>query len=79
MDFIHGGEGDPLYVFWLFLSIFENGQWREVKSKPVIPDHVWNRLPDETKRVCTKAESYDARWAKEPHALALRREQGLNE
>lgn len=77
MDFIHGGDGNPLYVYWLFLSMFENGQWRRAKVKPVIPDHVWNRLPDETKRTLANAESYNARWAEEPHILAWKRERDL--
>ena len=61
MGFIHGSTGDPLYVFWLFLSIFENGQWRRVKVKPAIPGHMWNQLPDETKRTFPNADSYNAR------------------
>ena len=61
MGFIHGNAGNPLYVFWLFLSIFENGHWRRVKVKSSIPDHVWNHLPDETKRTFANADSYNAR------------------
>jgi len=66
LDFVHGGEDLPLFVFWLFLRICFNGEWKEVKSEPVIPQHVWDRLPDQSKTACTKEGAYDARWSTDP-------------
>ena len=62
MDFIHGGAGNPLFVFWLFLRVLENGEWRRIKEKPQIPEHIWSRLPESTKRLCATNNRYDAKW-----------------
>lgn len=61
MDFVHGGGSNPLIVFWLFLTIHEGETRREVKTEPVIPDHIWQRLPDGTKTLCAVEGAYDAR------------------
>jgi len=66
MDFIHGGDKNPLFVFWLFLSIDRDGKEDKVKCEPTIPEHVWNRLPEESKVICAEAESYDSRWVDDP-------------
>src|SRR2546423_15242202 len=31
MDFVHGGGANPLFVFWLFLSILREGKWVKIK------------------------------------------------
>jgi hypothetical protein len=66
MDFIHGGGENPLFVFWLFLHVFRNGERHDVKNKPHIPEHIWSRLPEATKRICTNITEYDARWKNDP-------------
>lgn len=66
MDFIHGGGDNPLFVFWLFLRIRKGKRWRQVKSQPNIPEHVWERLPDSTRSLCTNEDDYDARWCNDP-------------
>src|SRR5262249_41047189 len=30
LDFVHGGESFPLFVFWLFLDVLVNGEWKKV-------------------------------------------------
>lgn len=66
MDFVHGGGQNPLFVFWLFLSIRKNGRWAKVRDTPMIPSHVWKRLPVATKDLCLRTDTYDARWADDP-------------
>jgi len=66
MDFIHGGGENPLFVFWLLLDVFRNGEEHHVKYKPHIPEHIWSRLPEATKRLCTNSAKYDARWKNDP-------------
>ena len=66
MDFVHGGGANPLFVFWLFLSVRKDGQFQQLKSAPTIPSHLWDRLPLATKNLCLKVDGYDARWAKDP-------------
>ena len=63
MDFIHGGGTNPLFVFWLFLSIRRGDQWVKVKTDNAIPKHIWATLPAKTKMLCTRSKEYDARWA----------------
>src|ERR1022692_1822199 len=63
MDFVHGGDDFPLFVFWLFLDIKVNGDWQAVKKIPEIPKHVWDRLPDRSRNTCVTQDSYDSRWA----------------
>ena len=74
LDFVHGGDSFPLFVFWLFLSIRANGEWTKVKGEPVIPEHVWERLPDQSKEACCKEGSYDARWSRDPKVIAWKRQ-----
>jgi hypothetical protein len=73
LDFVHGGDDYPLFVFWLFLRIRVNGPWKEAKGEPVIPEHVWERLPDQSKEACCRDGTYDARWSKDPKVIAWRR------
>src|SRR5262245_31928385 len=54
MEFIHGGGDNPLFVFWEFLTIYENGKQREAKRQPGIPRHIWEELPETSKQLCTK-------------------------
>ncbi|HBL15298.1 MAG TPA: hypothetical protein DD417_00660 [Elusimicrobia bacterium] len=75
MDFVHGGGDNPLFVFWSSLSLFKNNEWVRVKDEPHIPSHVWGRLPDATRRLCTEEGEYDARWAEDPTVLAWKRGQ----
>jgi hypothetical protein len=73
MDFVHGGGENPLFVFWLFLSILRDGKWVEVKETPTIPDHVWQTLPESTKDLCMVEDGYDARWCKDPLVIEWRK------
>ena len=77
VDFIHGGEANPLYVFWHHLDVKDsNGQWHCVKADGWIPDHVWAKLPEQTKSLCTRRGQYDARWSKDPKVEAWRKQKG---
>jgi hypothetical protein len=66
MDFVHGGGTNPLFVFWLFLSILREGEWVKVKRDPTIPEHVWATLPAATRSLCASASEYDIRWFEDP-------------
>jgi hypothetical protein len=46
MDFVHGGDDLPLLVFWDYLSIREGEQWKSVKRDSTLPDHVRDRILD---------------------------------
>ena len=70
MDFIHGGDPNPLFVFWLFLDVQVVGKSARVKNEPTIPSHIWSRLPNASRDRCAIGEAYDARWAKDPLVLA---------
>ena len=74
MDFIHGGGDNPLFVFWLFLHIQIEGNLHSVKDSPTIPEHIWERLPEKSRQLCAKEDTYDARWAKDPLVRAWRQE-----
>lgn len=74
LDFAHGGDQNPLYVFWPFLDVREGDEWRSVKEDAVIPQHIWNRLPDGSKDVSSVEGMYDARWKDDPKVVAWRRE-----
>ena len=74
MDFVHGGGDNPLFVFWFFLRIRKGKRWLKVKSQPNIPLHVWERLPDSTRSLCTKEDDYDARWCNDSLVLRWRDE-----
>ena len=63
LDFIHGGGDAPLFVFWLFLRLRDGDAWRKVKGQATIPRHVWERLSDHSRDVCTSETTYDARWS----------------
>ena len=73
MDFIHGGGENPLFVFWLFLNVFRNGEWQKVKKEPNIPVHIWSRLPESTKHLFASTGKYDARWEDDPLVISWRR------
>lgn len=67
MDFIHGGTNDdPLFAFWLYLYLIQGNSHIQVKKEPTIPAHVWERLPEKTKELCTKEGQYDSRWSADP-------------
>ncbi|MDD5111334.1 MAG: hypothetical protein PHG85_02185 [Candidatus Altiarchaeota archaeon] len=66
MDFIHGGGDNPLFVFWDYLHLYKNGERVDVKSKPGIPKHIWEKLPEKTKRLLTKKGEYDSMWHNDP-------------
>ena len=66
MDFIHGGENLPLFVFWLFLDVRDSVAAIRVKSTPTIPAHVWERLTEASRRACSKQAAYDSRWSNDP-------------
>lgn len=66
LEFIHGGGGNPLFVFWEFLTIYEGDKERKVKQHPGIPIHIWERLPEETRVLCARSSGYDAAWNDDP-------------
>ncbi len=71
MDFVHGGDAQPLFVFWLFLDERLAGdEYRELKGDPHLPPHVWAALPESSKRLCGKRGEYDAAWQDAPLVLA---------
>ena len=73
LDFIHGGGDAPLFVIWLFLRLREGDAWRKVKGQATIPRHVWERLSDHSRDVCTSETTYDARWSGDPLVVGWRR------
>jgi hypothetical protein len=75
IDFVHGGGNQPLFVFWLFLSIVRDDKWIKIKDKPNIPHHLWPAIPDSTKHACTTATTYDARWSNDPLVVEWKRAQ----
>jgi hypothetical protein len=61
MDFIHGGtKDDPIFVFWLYLDLYQGSSYMSVKKEPTIPAHVWEQLPERTKELCAREGAYDA-------------------
>lgn len=69
VDFIHGGGTNPLFVFWDQVTVFGglDGRRKKVlKSTPGIPKHVWEKLSETTKGLCTKATDYDSMWCNDP-------------
>jgi hypothetical protein len=75
MQFIHGGGDNPLFVFWMYLTVVRNGEQVEVKDDPNIPGHIWAKLPEKMKRLCTKTNEYDGSWGNDPLVLAWKRSQ----
>jgi hypothetical protein len=73
MDFVHGGESNPLFVFWLFLTLASDSQQRRGKSDPGIPEHIWESLPEQTKWLCARTDGYDARWAQDAKIIAWKK------
>ena len=73
IDFVHGGDNLPLFVFWLFLDVVEGGVRRRVKDDVFVPEHIWHRLPDESKDACAVEGRYDSRWSDDPKVIAWRR------
>ena len=77
MDFVHGGDHFPLFVFWLFLSVVVDGELTRVKEEVAIPDHVWERLPKPSKDACFTEGRYDARWSRDPKVREAKRRRAL--
>lgn len=73
IEFIHGGEDNPLFVFWEFLRINVPDIPREAKIKKGIPEHIWNQLPDKSKDLCMKRGTYDAMWCDDPRVIEWQR------
>ena len=71
IDFIHGGGENPLFVFWQFLHFGENTE-DVVRAHGGIPQHIWQSLPESSKDLCLKSETYDAAWANDPLVLQWR-------
>jgi hypothetical protein len=69
IEFVHGGEDNPLFVFWEFLRINTPDIPRDAKIKSGIPEHIWNQLPDKSKYLCMKRGTYDARWCDDPRVM----------
>jgi hypothetical protein len=70
MDFVYGGDGHDLFVFWLFLKLRDgSGGWRKVRRHGTIPEHVWDRLSDATKTACVRDKS----WSRDPQVIAWKR------
>jgi hypothetical protein len=47
MEFIH--EGDFFIAYWEFVKTFDNEKVVGQKDKPGIPEHIWEKLPDNIK------------------------------
>jgi len=73
IDFVHGGDDFPLFVFWLFLDLIDRGGARRVKDDLGIPQHVWERLPPRSKDACAVTDRYDSRWKADPKVVAWKR------
>jgi hypothetical protein len=74
IDFIHGGDDFPLFVFWLFLHLIDDeGRSVAVKEDVAIPPYLWDRLPPASKKACTITDRYDARWKNDPNVKAWSR------
>jgi hypothetical protein len=71
IDFIHGGGENPLFVFWQFLQFGDNTE-DVVRAHGGIPQHIWESLPESSKDLCLKSETYDAAWANDPLVLQWR-------
>jgi hypothetical protein len=67
IDFIHGGGDHPLFVFWSYLHLGENTE--DVVCTQGIPQHIWENLPESSKDLCVKSETYDAAWGNDPLVL----------
>lgn len=78
IDFVHGGGDNPLFVFWLFLDIKKDGEWINVKDNPTIPNHMWEKLPEETKKLCAIQDRYDAKWKHDPLVKQWKNQRGQN-
>lgn len=77
IDFVHGGDDLPLFVFWLLLDVIDDtGRSLDAKEDPAIPPHVWNRLPATSRRACATRDRYDARWKDDPNVQTWSREVG---
>lgn len=74
MEFIHGGGDNPLFVFWLFLDDLRSGERQTVKKDPHIPGHIWARLPESTKQLCSRSSGYDSNWKDDPLVVSWRKE-----
>ena len=66
LEFIHGGHGNPLFVFWDLLTVVETGIQRDAKHTAGIPRHIWNRLPDGSRKSCANLEGHDSQWSNDP-------------
>jgi hypothetical protein len=64
IDFVHGGDDHPLFVFWHYLHWGKDG--KEVVQSHGIPQHIWDKLPDSSKDLCLKTGEYDAKWKNDP-------------
>ena len=60
-----------LFVFWQFLHFGENTE-DVVRAHGGIPQHIWQSLPESSKDLCLKSETYDAAWANDPLVLQWR-------
>ena len=70
IEFIHGGGDNPLFVFWNYLDFGENTE--DVVKAQGIPQHIWDALPETTKDLCLKSDTYDANWCNDPLVLQWR-------
>jgi len=52
MDFIHGGQF--FLVYWNFITTWQDDQCVAEKAQPGIPDHVWEKIPEDHKPVWEK-------------------------
>lgn len=66
IEFVHGGGGNPLFVFWDLLALVKGNKDRFVKKEFGMPAHIWDRLPDAVKDLCAKRGEYDSKWSNDP-------------
>ncbi len=75
IDFVHGGGSNTLFVFWLYLSVQQAGEWTRIKSDDSIPPHIWKKLPEVAKQACAQGAAYDSRWSNDPRVQEWQRAQ----
>jgi len=77
IDFIHGGDPNSLFVFWLFLSAKSGNVWQHIKEDRGLPQHIRSKLPEASKKRCANEGSYDSRWSKDPLVQAWKAESAV--
>jgi len=77
MDFVNTSEAadsEPK-LFWLFLTLVEDGKAKRMKEDALLPGHLWESMTEAEKRHVAATES---KWLdRDPKVQAWRRKQQL--